>query len=200
MNETPLITRSVLLFALAFSLLIIALQTVQPTLLYKREAILAGEVWRIWSGNLVHTNYQHMLLNLAGLWIFLLLCGSAISLKLLISSIFITSTVISGTLLYLHPEIHWYAGLSGVLYGLFLIGAACLAIAGEILSFFALLSLIALKLGSTWFSDSDAVTQTMIQARIVDEAHIYGAIAGGITIFCWLAYRCIDKKNRTGAD
>ena len=94
MNTPPLITRPVLLFSLAFSLLIFGLQMLQPILLYQREAILAGEAWRLWSGNLVHTNHYHMLLNLAGFWIFLLLCGSATTLKLLIFSIFFASTVI----------------------------------------------------------------------------------------------------------
>ncbi len=195
MNKTPLITPPVLLFALAFSLLIIALQTLQPTLLYQRESILAGEAWRLWSGNLIHTNYYHMLLNLAGFWIFLLLCGSALSLKLLISSIFFATTLIGCALLILHPEIKWYAGLSGVLYGLFVVGAVCLAAAGEILSFIALIALIAIKLGSSWLGDSDMTTQNMIEARIVDEAHLYGVIAGSFIAVCWLPYTLWRKKQ-----
>lgn len=195
MNKAPLITLPVFLFALAFSLLIIGLQMLQPSLLYQREAILAGEAWRLWSGNLIHTNHYHMLLNLAGFWIFLLLCGSTITLKLLIFSIFFAATVIGFALLTLHPEIKWYAGLSGVLYGLFIIGAICLAAAGEMLSFIALTALIVIKLGTSWFGDSDAMTQTMIAARIVDEAHLYGALAGGMTAACWLPYTLWVRKQ-----
>lgn len=188
MNKTPLITPATLLFALAFSLLIIGLQTFQPALLYQREAILTGEAWRLWSGNLVHTNTYHMLLNLAGLWILLLLCGPAMPLKLLISSIFLATTVVGGAMLLWHPDIHWYAGLSGVLYGLFVVGAVCLALAGERLSFIAMLGLIVFKLGSSWLGDSDTATEAMIEARIVDEAHLYGAAAGIIIALVWFFY------------
>ena len=188
MNNKPLITQPMLLFALIFSLLMIGLQTLQPTLLYQREAILTGEAWRLWSGNLVHTNYYHMLLNLAGFWILLLLCGPALPLKLLISSIFLTATVIGSALLLWHPDIIWYAGLSGVLYGLFVIGAICLAISGEMLSFIALLGLIIFRLASSWLGEADTVTEKMIEARIVDEAHLYGVVAGSIIGACWFAY------------
>ena len=199
MNRPPLITRPVLLFSLAFSLLIIGLQMIQPDLLYQREAILTGEAWRLWTGHLVHTNHYHLLLNLAGFWIFLLLCGSALHLKLLIFSILFASTVIGLALLTLHPEIKWYAGLSGVLYGLFLIGAVCLAVAGEILSFIALTALIAIKFGSSWLGETDQTTQNMIEARIVDEAHIYGVLAGIAIVVCWLPYTLWHRKQNQDA-
>lgn len=181
MNKNSLIPLPLLLFALAFSLLLPVLQQFKPILLYHRDAVLAGEAWRLLTGNLVHTNDYHLYLNLAGLWVFLLLCGSVITIKLLISSIFISGISIGCALLLLHPEIRWYAGLSGVLYGLFIIGSVCLALTGEIFSFCALLALIFIKLGSVWLGETDDLTQNMIQAKIIDEAHIYGAIAGFLT-------------------
>ncbi len=196
MNKPILITRPVLLFALAFSLLIIGLQALQPSLLYQREAILAGEAWRLWSGNLIHTNLYHMLLNLAGFWIFLLLCGAVLPLKLLISSIFFAATLIGCALLILHPEIEWYAGLSGVLYALFVVGAACLAMAGEMLIFCAFLTLIILKLGSSWLGDADAMTQQMIAARIIEEAHLYGVLAGVLIVAFWLPYTLWHRQKQ----
>ena len=127
-----------------------------------------------------------MYLNLAGLWIFLLLCGSALTLKLLIFSIFLSATLIGIALLVLHPEIQWYAGFSGVLYGLFVVGAICLALSGEIPSFIALMALIVIKLGAGWLGGADGLTQDLIQASIVEESHLYGILGGCLAVTPYL--------------
>ncbi|MEZ5448235.1 MAG: rhombosortase [Thiolinea sp.] len=178
MDRPTLFSPALLIYGLLFSLLLYLLQPYQEWLLYRRESILAGEAWRLWTGHLVHTNPYHLYLNLGGFWIFLLLCSPVLNLKILNFSIILGATLISFAFLAWHPQLDWYAGFSGVLYGLFVTGALCLLLAGDWLIFSGLLLLVAIKLLSGWLGDSDELTQQLIKARIVDEAHYYGALAG----------------------
>lgn len=181
MNSTAFIPRPILLFALGFSLLLVALQYLQPTLLYQRESVLAGEAWRLWTGNFVHTNANHLLLNLGGFWVFLLLCAHTLSLKFLISSIIFCALSVGIGLLLFNPAIIWYAGFSGIQYGLLLAGGICLLLEGETIYGAALLVLITGKLLLDAFTGAEQLSQSLINAPVIQQAHWYGAVAGMIS-------------------
>lgn len=194
MNKTPLITRPLLIFALGFSLLMLALQHIQPTLLYQRESILAGEAWRLWTGSFVHTNLNHLVLNLAGFWVFLLFCGQTLHLKFLISSIIFCAFIVGTGLFLLNPDIIWYAGFSGIQYGLFLAGGILLVISGEKIYGAALLVLVTGKMLMDAFTPTDQLSQSLIGASVIHQAHWYGSVAGIISTFPQ-AFQAIQKKS-----
>ena len=185
MNPSLIPSRAVLGFALVFSLLLSVLQAFQEHLLYRRELVLAGEAWRLLTANLVHTNANHLALNLAGLWTFILLTGTVLNLKILNFSIMFTGLFITTALFLFHPSIQWYVGFSGILYGLFIIGGVLLALNKEWLTCIALLVLIALRLGISGLDNTDLSTTQLINAPVLIEAHLYGALGGlicGLTI------------------
>ncbi|CAA6805617.1 MAG: Unknown protein [uncultured Thiotrichaceae bacterium] len=183
MNSTPLIPRPLLFFAIGFSLLMLALQSVQPNLLYQRESILAGEAWRLWTGNFVHTNITHLALNLAGFWVFLLLCGQTQRLKFLIFSIIFCAFIVGIGLFLFNPQIIWYAGFSGIQYGLFLAGGIVLVIESEKVYGSALLMLVIGKMLMDAFTPTEQLSQSLIEAPVIHQAHWYGAIAGIVSTF-----------------
>jgi len=90
---------------------------------YNRAAISQGEIWRVWTGHLVHFGWPHYLADGA---LFVVigwalersnpLCGR-ISLVLL-------SAVVSAALFWFDPSMNIYGGLSGVNVGL-LVFLAC---------------------------------------------------------------------------
>ncbi|HRP88091.1 MAG TPA: hypothetical protein PLS34_11320, partial [Gammaproteobacteria bacterium] len=88
------------------------------------------------------------------------------------------SNVDAGLLLF-SPAVHWYAGFSGVLHGLLAAGAIVglgrtPAMAGLLLGGLVLkLVLEQLGLGTTG-------TAQLIGASVVVDAHLYGALAGGV--------------------
>lgn len=161
----------------------LALQSVQPTLLYQRESILAGEAWRLWTGNFVHTNINHLALNLAGFWVFLLLCGQTLHLKFLIFSIIFCAFIVGIGLFLLNPQIIWYAGFSGIQYGLFLAGGIILVIEGEKTYGSALLILVMGKMLMDAFTPTEQLSQSLIEAPVIHQAHWYGSVAGVISTF-----------------
>lgn len=161
----------------------LALQSVQPTLLYQRESILAGEAWRLWTGNFVHTNINHLALNLAGFWVFLLLCGQNLHLKFLIFSIIFCAFIVGTGLFLLNPQIIWYAGFSGIQYGLFLAGGIVLIIEGDKIYGSALLILVIGKMLMDAFTPTEQLSQSLIEAPVIHQAHWHGAVAGTISTF-----------------
>lgn len=178
MNNVFPIPRPILLFALLLSLLMIGLQYLQPTLLYQRESILAGEVWRLWTASFVHINFMHLALNLSGFWLFMLLCSQTLPLKFLIFSIICTAFGVGCGLFILNPGISWYAGFSGIQYGLFLIGGIYLLLNGEKMLGTLLLLLIIGKILLDAFTTSEQLSQTLIAAPVIQQAHWYGAVSG----------------------
>lgn len=94
-----------------------------PLLEFSRSAIADGELWRLLTGNLMHSNGWHLLMNIGGLLLATLLVGHLFSERHFIA-LAISNGLSVGVLIYwLNPEIEYYVGLSGYLHGLFIYGA-----------------------------------------------------------------------------
>jgi rhomboid family GlyGly-CTERM serine protease len=92
-------------------------------LLYDRDAIAAGEYWRIWTGHLVHFGWPHFVVD-AGL---LLIVGTFAENRHPIFArvgLLVMPAVISGSMFWLEPDMARYGGLSAVNLGLLLYVAA----------------------------------------------------------------------------
>lgn len=85
-------------------------------MLYDRDAIAEGEIWRLVSCNLVHFNHIHLLYNLLAFGI----AGFIIERNRyphFISFCFILSLIISLSIYILEPNMAFYGGLSGLTCG-----------------------------------------------------------------------------------
>ncbi len=166
---------------LLLSLALVLLQFFQPQFLFVRELIQQGEVWRIFTGNLVHTNGYHLTLNLAGVLFICLLFKDYLSIKKFYFSLLITTISVGLGIFFFSPSLHWYAGLSGALYGLFIVAASLALKHRDILTGLPVLIGIPVKLW--WDSRHTELTQQsaeLIGAPIATDAHLYGLIAGGL--------------------
>jgi len=81
--------------------------------IYDRPAILSGEVWRLVTGHWIHYSYSHLAYNLTALAII----GAIIELQE--SQHFFLVCIVSAlligiVLLTFRPDLHYYAGASGV--------------------------------------------------------------------------------------
>lgn len=94
-----------------------------PLLEFSRNAITEGEWWRLLTGNLMHSNGWHLLMNIGGLLLATLLVGHFFS-KCHFIALAISNGLAVGVLIYcFNPDINYYVGLSGYLHGLFIYGA-----------------------------------------------------------------------------
>jgi rhomboid family GlyGly-CTERM serine protease len=148
----------------------------EPLLQFDRARIDAGEWWRLFTGQLVHFGFYHLLMNIAAL----LLCGFVllrdIQLWCYCTLLLVSATVVGLGLYYFNPELFFYAGLSGVLHGLIIGGLLFGIRLTPIFNGIALLLVFAkiIHEQSAGFDTSHA----LLPVPVAVDAHAYGALAG----------------------
>lgn len=178
-----------------------------PALQWQRDAIVDGQYWRLLTGHLAHINLRHLLVNLLGLSLIYALFWDRLTrlegLTLILTSAFGVSLM----LFIREPALLWYAGLSGLLHGLW---AACAGAAflRRPQGFYAgaLLGLLAKLLLEAGFPPQASMIP------VVTVAHLYGALAGmswllvrqGLRALrhpCWrFRLECLSAKERCDRD
>ncbi|MDP2570953.1 rhombosortase [Vibrio penaeicida] len=147
----------------------------QPWLPWNADLILNGQWWRIVTGNLTHTNLNHLMLNAASFAViafFFRYTASWLSLLIVVPLI----SILIGIGL-LASDMYQYAGFSGVLHGIFAFYAITETIQGRKYSSLLILGIL-IKVGwETWVGPS-ADTEALIEAKVATEAHIAGTIIG----------------------
>lgn len=136
-----------------------------------------GEWWRGLTGHWTHLGIEHLLINLAGLALLTLLVGPWLGAGGLLLTAVLGAVSISGAFWLFHPDLFWYAGLSGVTSAIWAAGGLRGLRSG---SWFALLVLLALaiKLAADFFTNAQVSVAQLIGGPVVEHAHLYGAIAG----------------------
>ena len=149
-------------------------QFIQDDLLFLRENIQQGEVWRIWTGNLVHSNYYHLGMNLAGFWLFIFIFKDFINTTVLLTVLLLLITGVGVGLYYLSPNIMWYAGISGALYGLFIVGAILALLHKDFITSLPILIVIPVKIIWDHLSGGGQTNADLIGVPVSTDSHIYG--------------------------
>ena len=107
-----------LILAAAFlSVVCFALPPAASLLEFNRAALAQGQLWRVFTGHLVHWSMEHALwdgVTLVALTIFSARLLPSSARIPLVESILISSVVVSATVFLLTPEFHSYRGLSGL--------------------------------------------------------------------------------------
>jgi rhomboid family GlyGly-CTERM serine protease len=187
---------------------------------YDRAALESGEAWRVITAHLVHLNTPHLLFNLLGLWLLCELLWHEMPLLHGLGLLGSTAIGISALLWWRHPELAWYAGLSGALHGLW---AGC-ALAGLWPAFFILkrqsamygssrwsrlkmhwplsrciclagLLLLAAKLAIEYRYGASPRAIQAIGSAVVTIAHLYGAMIGVCYVLIWRSLPLLRRKK-----
>jgi rhomboid family GlyGly-CTERM serine protease len=200
-TDTQHLSAILLISLLALFGYVFAVQ-IEQFFIYDRSLIKQGQVWRMLTGHLFHTNGYHLILNLFALWMLWALHGDYYSFKN-ITLLFITSGVVcSAGLFYFSPTITQYVGLSGILHGLFTFGAfldlaykykktekATLRMTG----LFMLIG-VTIKLVHEQLVGANEQVSKLIEANVAIDAHLWGAIGGLLFVLLyWLT--CHLMKN-----
>lgn len=179
-------------FNLAVLLIIVILHWAGPevtqALAYVMDKIAQGQWWRLITGQLLHTNTHHLILNSVGLILLTFAFNPELNPKR-DASFFIICLLCCGIGLALFfPEIHWYKGLSGVLHG-YMIYFLFQSMRTNLRLSLLVLAVIMGKV--IWeqspFSDLSA-TEALIESRVAIEIHLIGAVTGlivGCSFYCW---------------
>jgi rhomboid family GlyGly-CTERM serine protease len=146
-------------------------------LMYQRDAVLAGQVWRLISAHVVHLGWMHGTLNLAALALVAALLGRACSTRGWAALTLVSALGVGLGLLVFSPQVAWYVGLSGVIHGLVAAGGVVQARARSTSGLLWLAGLVA-KLAWEQWQGPVAGSETLLGGATVVDAHLYGALAG----------------------
>lgn len=168
---------------------------------FHRQLIQQGEWWRIISGNFVHSNIPHLLLNLSGLWIMAFLFIDTLSTKIFIIATFIMSTSIGIGLFYFEPELIKYYGFSGILYGLFLLGGTLTILAKDYFTGVSVTVFITGKLIWDLIYGGSPSSEELIGIPVAVNAHLFGSIGAIVMgVFIYYQQKKISKKEELMTD
>ena len=150
---------------------------VRDVLAWERDALVAGQLWRLVSGHFVHLGWSHLVLNLAGLTLVAWLVGRRFSWPqwFLIGGFSIAAIDIGFWLIY--TDLYGYVGMSGMLYGLLMAGLLA-GITVRDKESIILGSLIAVKIIWEQLVGPMPGSEATSGGKVVVEAHLYGAVGG----------------------
>lgn len=154
---------------------------------YIGDAVQAGEVWRIVTAHWVHVNWKHLMLNALSLVVLVSLTTPGWTIRRWLLQTVIIAVGISVLLALFNPEVLDYAGHSGVLYGLYLLGAIALYPRDRLVA-----SLIVVIVSGRVVVEKleifDLGTDDFIGARVILDAHMYGLLMAIAIALVWSIY------------
>lgn len=178
-------------FFLAAALLLIVMQLFEPDLggrlIYQRADILNGEPWRLLTAHLVHANWTHLWLDLAGLMLVWLLFGEFATSRRWLTISLVTALGLSLAMLMFDPDMQRYRGISGVGHGLMMAGAV-FALPKSRPWGLAWVMLLAAKILWEQLFGPIPGSEAAVGGRVAIDAHAYGVILGGACAG-WLSWR-----------
>ncbi len=160
----------------ALACLVFAVPQLQPALVYNREAVGNGELWRLLSGNLVHFSSEHLLKDVLAL----VVAGAMIEMRgtrhfgLLCT---ISATLIGVVLYGAQPGVLVYGGLSGV--AIAAVAYAALQGAGERGSYGRICQIVLIGLVAKIVIELAFGAQPSADFVLVPLVHVVGALTAG---------------------
>ena len=149
---------------------------------YYHMGIEQWQVWRLITATFCHTNFYHLAMNLLGLIVIIGLFIDTYKKQSTVPVIIFSSIFIALTLFYFEPGVIWYVGFSGVLHALF-----SYAVANDIQYKqkwgIALGFALVAKILYEQVYGAQPSTIELIDAPVLINAHLYGAIAGVLFYF-----------------
>lgn len=162
-------------------------------LVYQRQLITEGEIWRLITGHILHTNGYHLLLNLAALLMLWALHGRFYRIKSYTALFLFCSIFTSIGIYYFDPTLLQYVGLSGVLHGVFVYGAIMDINAKDKTGYLLFLG-VWLKVAHEQFYGASTDVSNLIEANVAVNAHLWGAL-GGLLFSVGYIYMIKNKDN-----
>ena len=147
---------------------------------FDRAAIQSAEHWRLLSGHLVHTNDSHLTMSLAGVLTLWLLQGDDYNARDYLTAAMTSAVGVSACLYYLDSSVNWYAGLSGLLHGLFAWGVTADLRARRHIGPVLVVGLLAKLLLEQTFGAAPA-SEGLLGYPVVIDANLYGAAFGSLS-------------------
>ena len=187
-----------LLLALVCVVLTWLPEPLQQLLQYQRDTIGQGQVWRLLTGHLLHSNYWHLVMNMAGLLLAMLLHSHYYRAASLYSQWALCALLIAIAMYFYSADIAIYVGLSGLLHSMLTLGALR-DIQLKMLTGWLLLAGLLVKVSVEQWQGPDAQLAQLIDASVAIDAHLYGVIAGLLVGFAFTVVQHYTSRQSANA-
>ncbi len=168
-------------------------------LMFDREAILNGQVWRLFSAHFVHLSLPHMLGNAMGVVLLAYIAGRYLNN---VMGILLVSwcVLVVGIGLFVYADyLQRYVGLSGVLHGLLLVAPFISRFYSRRIACCFLFVIIAKVLWEQSSFYDDMAMAGVIGGRVETNAHLLGVVAGVVfLLFYYLKQAVVPTKLKDG--
>jgi rhomboid family GlyGly-CTERM serine protease len=144
---------------------------------YDRAALANAELWRLVTCHLIHLDWSHAALNLAGLVLMWALFFGDYSPWKWLGILAGAAAAIDAGFWFLEPQLVWYVGLSGVLHGVMSAGTWA-HLRRRDSNAWILVAFILAKLAWEQTHGALPLSGPVGSLRVVVDAHLYGAIGG----------------------
>ncbi|MCI2284129.1 rhombosortase [Colwellia sp. MSW7] len=161
---------------------------------YQRNLIIQGELWRLLTGHLLHTNGYHLLLNLTALIMLWALHGRFYTIKNYSALFLFCCLSTSVGVFYSSPSLIQYVGLSGVLHGIFVYGAIMDIMSKDKTGYLLFLG-VWLKIAHEQIYGAGKDVSNLIEANVAVDAHLWGAIGGLFFTMVYLFFIKLKSKK-----
>jgi rhomboid family GlyGly-CTERM serine protease len=166
----------------------VLLQAIGPEYFrYRQDAVADGQLWRLLSAHWVHVGWMHLLLNGLSLVICVALTAPGWSARRWLLVTLTMGLGISLLLMLNNPEVVDYAGHSGILYGLYVLGGIGLYRRDRLVAVLVIAAIV-IKVLMEQFSFHDFNTGALIGARVIVDAHLYGLLMAVVIALLWATY------------
>jgi rhomboid family GlyGly-CTERM serine protease len=176
---------------LAMTCLAVGFTSLAPQLAYDRQGIVAGEVWRLWTGHLTHFSAQQLWVNVSVLLVVGWLVEREWGARFTAGILLLGMPAISIGLFFLSPHLLQYRGASAVVMLLALAAASAMWQSRPAARLGLLL--IGLALATKTLFDVTGTLPDLSSLppgiRVAWQAHVAGALIG------WLASRHHLRRN-----
>lgn len=179
--------------------LFLVLELLRPWLFellrYDRDALLAGQIWRLMTAHAVHLGPVHAAMNALGVILVVALCQPRWTPVGWLWRSAALALPISLGMLWTLPGLSSYVGFSGVAHGLFVLGLWPLARQGDWIARGCLLYLVG-KLVWEMVFGAAVIDSQWIGGAVIVEAHSFGALAAaaGLLLGAWLDARGLSRR------
>ena len=144
---------------------------------YQYDWLSKAEYWRLLSAHWVHVNWMHLILNAAGLLLCMAIAAPRWSIRQWTLYQLILGFGISILFSLRNPNLEWYVGYSGVLFGIYLLAAIDLYSREKLIALL-LGAAISIKVILEQTSDLKVTSSDLIGTPVIIDAHLYGLVLG----------------------
>lgn len=179
--STALVIGVVLLFSLSPDTLVAALSLTQ-------NGVHEGQWWRLLTSQIVHLSVNHALLNAAGFLIVSLSFRQDVSPRRETVVLLLSMLGVGLGIYRFNPEIGWYVGLSGAIYGVLVHHLMLGARRTPVIALGFLAFVVGKVIYEQFIAGPDRSIETFIGGQVAEDAHLYGVLSGlvlGMVSLLW---------------